>query len=85
MIVGATRALFSAGLRHQTSYRFAMASGLITNMSIGLVRLCRRLLIIHQRGRCSRAAEVRDLSLEPPALEDVIRRIYRGDTDGPLR
>ena len=26
------------------------------------------------------AAEVRDLSLEPPDLEDVIRRIYRGET-----
>ncbi len=29
--------------------------------------------------RVLRAAEVRDLSLEPPDLEDVIRRIYRGD------
>lgn len=34
--------------------------------------------------RVLRAVEVRDLSLEPPDLEDVIRRIYRGDTDGPL-
>lgn len=30
--------------------------------------------------RVLRAAEVRDLSLEPPDLEDVIRRIYRGET-----
>lgn len=29
--------------------------------------------------RVLRAAEVRDLSLEPPDLEDVIRRIYRGE------
>ena len=28
------------------------------------------------------AAEVRDLTLEPPDLEDVIRRIYRGEADG---
>ncbi len=35
--------------------------------------------------RVLRAADVRDLSLEPPDLEDVIRRIYRGDTDQPLR
>ena len=30
--------------------------------------------------RVLRAAEVRDLSIEPPDLEDVIRRIYRGET-----
>lgn len=32
--------------------------------------------------RVLRSAEVRDLSLEPPDLEDVIRRIYRGETGG---
>ncbi|MDE0803542.1 MAG: ATP-binding cassette domain-containing protein [Acidimicrobiales bacterium] len=32
--------------------------------------------------RVLRAVEVRDLSLEPPDLEDVIRRIYRGETGG---
>lgn len=30
--------------------------------------------------RVLRAVEIRDLSLEPPDLEDVIRRIYRGET-----
>lgn len=33
--------------------------------------------------RVLRAAEVRDLSLEPPDLEDVIRRIYRGEAGEP--
>ena len=32
--------------------------------------------------RVMAAAEVRDLTLEPPDLEDVIRRIYRGEADG---
>ena len=31
----------------------------------------------------TRLAEVRDLSLEPPDLEDVIRRIYRGEAGEP--
>ncbi|WP_436796139.1 ABC transporter ATP-binding protein [Actinospongicola halichondriae] len=38
--------------------------------------------------RVLRAADVRDLTLEPPDLEDVIRRIYRGDGAdgaGPIR
>lgn len=29
--------------------------------------------------RVLRAVEVRDLSIEPPSLEDVIRRVYRGE------
>ncbi|WP_436796137.1 ABC transporter permease [Actinospongicola halichondriae] len=36
--MGSTWALFRAGLRHQTSYRFAMVSGLVTNTFFGLVR-----------------------------------------------
>lgn len=38
--------------------------------------------------RVMAAADVRDLTLEPPDLEDVIRRIYRGEADGspgPIR
>ena len=34
----ASWALFSAGFRHQTSYRFALVSGLLTNTFCGLVR-----------------------------------------------
>jgi ABC-2 type transport system ATP-binding protein len=29
------------------------------------------------------AAEVRDLTLEEPDIEDVVRRIYRGEVSGP--
>ena len=36
--MGATWGLFRAGFRHQTSYRFALVSGLLTNVFFGLVR-----------------------------------------------
>lgn len=36
--MGATWSLFRAGFRHQTSYRFALVSGLLTNVFFGLVR-----------------------------------------------
>lgn len=36
--MGATWGLFRAGFRHQTSYRFAMVSGLVTNTFFGVVR-----------------------------------------------
>ncbi len=49
MIVGATWALFSAGLRHQTSYRFAMVSGLLTNTFFGLVRTAVFLAVYRER------------------------------------
>ncbi len=47
--MGATWALFKAGLRHQTSYRFAMVSGLVTNTFFGLVRTAVFLAVYRQR------------------------------------
>lgn len=48
-IVGATWGLFSAGFRHQTSYRFALVSGLVTNTFFGLVRTAVFLAVYRSR------------------------------------
>lgn len=51
--MGATWGLFRAGLRHQTSYRFALVSGLLTNTFFGLVRTAVFLAVYRQREEVS--------------------------------
>lgn len=51
--MGATWGLFSAGFRHQTSYRFALVSGLLTNTFFGLVRTAVFLAVYRGRDEVS--------------------------------
>lgn len=49
--MGATSGLFAAGFRHQSAFRFALVSGLVTNIFFGLVRTAVFLAVYRSRDR----------------------------------
>ncbi len=72
--------LLVAGFRRQSVYLLAAAGGLVANTTFGL----RQRLAFDARSTTaaqvltavSGRAEVRDLTVEEPDIEDVVRRIY---------
>jgi ABC-2 type transport system ATP-binding protein len=75
--------LLVAGFRRQSAYRLAALGGLVANVSFGLLK---RLAFDAEQttaakvlAAVSERAEVLDLSVEEPDIEDVVRRIYAAD------
>ena len=64
-------ALFGAGFQRQNTYRLALVAGLTTNAFFGVVRTAIFFALYRERD------QVAGLDV---AVEDIVRRIYRGET-----
>jgi hypothetical protein len=72
-------ALLGAGFQRQTTYRLALAAGLAANAFFGVVRTAIFFALYRERDQVA-GLEVADLTLEEPDIEDIVRRIYRGES-----